>query len=71
MMEVEEVRARWDDLIQDVCLGREIVIIDSGRPCARLVPVVTASGRRRPGGVQGRLEDAFFDDLGLGDLDDG
>lgn len=65
---VHEAKTHLSRLLEDVRHGEEIVIAKSGRPCARLVPIGPIDGRRRPGGVAGRLADEFFDDLPADEL---
>jgi len=45
---IREARQNLSALIEDVKLGREIVITDRGRPVARLVPVMKGSARAVP-----------------------
>ena len=45
---IREVRQNLSALIEDVKLGREIVITDRGRAVARLVPPMQASARAVP-----------------------
>ena len=45
---IREARQNLSALIEDVKLGREIVITDRGRPVARLVPPTQASPRAVP-----------------------
>jgi prevent-host-death family protein len=52
---VHEAKTHLSRLLQRVALGEEVVILNAGRPVARLVPV-EPSGKRQFGRDRGRFE---------------
>lgn len=63
VVNVHEAKTHMSRLLEEVRSGEEVVIAKAGKPVARLVPLGVTGGKRRPGGVSGRLCDEFFDDL--------
>ncbi len=59
---VHEAKTHLSRLLERVRAGEEIIIAKNGTPCARLVPIEPAEARK-PGLLQGRVDDAFFDPL--------
>lgn len=58
---VHEAKTQLSKLLERVGRGEEVVIAKSGRPVARLVPIVERPGRRKPGSAKGtlRMSDDF------------
>jgi prevent-host-death family protein len=52
---VHEAKTHLSRLLAEVARGEEIVIARSGKPVARLVPVVASGGARRIGIDRGRV----------------
>jgi prevent-host-death family protein len=57
---VHDAKTHLSRLLDRAHDGEEIVLAKSGRPYARLVPLAPS---RKPGGLTGYVDDAFFDDL--------
>ena len=53
--EIHEVRSRFATLLEKVRCGEEIIIANSGKPVARLVPVEPGVVARMPGSARGRI----------------
>lgn len=53
--EIHEVKSRFATLLEQVRRGEEIIIADSGKPVARLVPVEPSVVARAPGSARGRI----------------
>lgn len=60
---VHEAKTHLSRLLKRAHDGEEIILAKSGKPYARLVPLESASRRRQPGRIKGRVEDAFFGPL--------
>ncbi|HJL40657.1 MAG TPA: type II toxin-antitoxin system Phd/YefM family antitoxin [Myxococcales bacterium LLY-WYZ-16_1] len=59
---VSEAKTHLSQLLEQVRAGEEVVILKSGKPCARLVPA--AKEPRKPGLLgTSRVDDRFFDPL--------
>lgn len=58
----QQVIAGFPRLLEQVVSGEEVIILQSGIPVARLVPMIT-SVPRQPGIAKGRVTDVFFDPL--------
>jgi len=69
IVNVHEAKTQFSRLLDQAHAGQEIILAKSGKPYARLVPLAPDSGRRRPGRLKGRVEDAFFEPLPSGELD--
>lgn len=52
---VHEAKTHLSKLLERVGQGEEVVIAKSGRPVARLVPMVGRPERRKPGSAKGTL----------------
>ena len=52
---VHEAKTHLSKLLERAERGEEIIIAKSGRPVARLVPIVGQTERRRPGSAKGTL----------------
>ncbi len=64
LVDVNEAKTQFSELLERVAQGEEIVITRAGRPVARLVPVAAPSEPRVPGGWEGRAWIApDFDEL--------
>ncbi len=59
---VHEAKTHLSRLLERVHAGEEIVIARRGKPIARLCPIERPAPRR-PGLLQGRVEDSFFEPL--------
>ncbi|MBS1906378.1 MAG: type II toxin-antitoxin system prevent-host-death family antitoxin [Actinobacteria bacterium] len=60
MVNVHDAKTQLSRLIDRAHAGEEIILAKAGTPYARLVPLEPS---RRPGGLDGTLGDAFFDEL--------
>lgn len=60
---VHEAKTHLSRLLRQAHDGEEIIVAKAGKPYARLVPLATPPPRRQPGGLDGRVDDAFFDPL--------
>lgn len=52
---IAEAKARLSDLVDKAAHGEEILIARDHRPVARLVPLASARGRRKPGSAKGQV----------------
>ena len=52
---IHEAKTHLSRLLEKVSQGEEVVIAKSGRPVARLVPVMERPWRRLPGSAKGTL----------------
>jgi prevent-host-death family protein len=52
---VHEAKAHLSQLLERVSQGEEVLIIEAGKPVARLVPAERSPGRRRLGWAQGEF----------------
>jgi prevent-host-death family protein len=55
MVNLYQAKTHLSALVDRAADGEEIVIAKAGKPRARLVPVLTAQKRRRPGGGKGKV----------------
>lgn len=60
---VHEAKTHFSRLLEQAHAGQEIILAKAGKPYARLMPLAPTTGRRRPGRLQGRLSETFFDSL--------
>ncbi len=62
---IYEAKTQLSKLVARVLGGEEVVIARSGVPVARLVPIQSQAGARRPGSAKGqiRIGDDFDDPL--------
>ena len=65
---VNEAKTILSKLIERVLAGEEIIIARSGKPVARLAPILPGAPRK-PGLLKGRVEDTFCDPLPDGELE--
>jgi prevent-host-death family protein len=66
---VHEAKTHFSRLLEQAHAGEEIIVAKAGKPYARLVPLAPAAGRRQPGRLKGRVDEAFFEPLPEGELD--
>lgn len=62
VVNVHEAKTHLSRLLDRAHAGEEIVLAKAGKPYARLVPLAAAASLRRPGGLAGQIDDAFFFD---------
>jgi prevent-host-death family protein len=62
---LREAKANFSELIERACRGEEVIISRRGKPLARLVPIGTVKGKRRPGALRGKFSvgQRFFEPL--------
>ena len=53
--EIHRVKSRFTTLLEKLRRGEEIIIADSGKPVARLVPVEPGVVAHTPGSARGRI----------------
>lgn len=63
IINVHEAKTHFSKLLEEAHAGQEIILAKGGQPYARLMPLAPASGQRTPGGLPGRVDDAFFEEL--------
>lgn len=63
IINVHQAKTHLSRLLERAHAGEEIVLAKTGKPYARLVPLKSRSGKRRPGRLKGALDPAFFDPL--------
>lgn len=66
---VHEAKTHFSRLLEQAHAGEEIIVAKAGKPYARLVSLAPAAGRRQPGRLKGRVDDAFFEPLPEEELD--
>lgn len=64
---IHEAKTHLSKLLARVRRGEEVIIASNGEPVARLCPL-EAPAPRRPGLLEGRVDDAFFEPLPEGEL---
>ncbi len=69
VVNVYEAKTHLSRLLDEAHAGREIILAKGGKPYARLMPLASAPGKRVPGRLPGRVDDAFFDALPAAELD--
>ncbi len=52
---IHAAKTHLSRLVDAAAAGEEIIIAKSGKPLARLCPLAARSGRRKLGGLEGRL----------------
>jgi prevent-host-death family protein len=62
VVNVHEAKTHLSRLLEQVQNGEEVIVAKAGKPIARLVSC-EASSPRRPGIVEGCLDERFFDPL--------
>lgn len=60
---VHEAKTHLSRILERVHEGEEIVLSKAGKPYARLVPIRDDTPVRKPGRLQGRVSDTFFEPL--------
>jgi prevent-host-death family protein len=55
IVNIHEAKTNFSKLIEAVDQGEEIIIAKAGKPAARLVPVQSKGGVRRPGALKGKI----------------
>ncbi len=63
MINVHEAKTHFSRLLEQAHAGQEIVLAKAGKPYARLMPLLPGSGKRQPGRLAGRVDNAFFEAL--------
>ena len=63
LVNVHDAKTRFSQLLEQAHAGQEIILAKAGKPYARMVPLATDAGKRQPGRLAGRVDDAFFDAL--------
>jgi prevent-host-death family protein len=63
MVNVHEAKTHLSRLLEQAHAGQEIILAKAGKPYARLMPLASTAGPRRPGRLAGRLSDDFFEPL--------
>ena len=63
IVNIHEAKTHLSRLLEQVQSGKEVIIARAGHPCARLLPIADGAPSRRPGRLQGQLDQAFFDPL--------
>jgi len=63
IVNIHEAKTHLSRLLEQVQSGEEVIIARAGHPCARLLPIGDGAPARRPGRLQGQLDQAFFDPL--------
>jgi prevent-host-death family protein len=60
---VHDAKTHFSKLLDMAHAGQEIILAKAGKPYARLMPLVAAPTKRKPGRLVGVVADAFFDPL--------
>jgi antitoxin (DNA-binding transcriptional repressor) of toxin-antitoxin stability system len=63
LVNVHEAKTNLSRLLDLAHAGQEFILAKGGKPYARLMPLAAPSAERRPGRLQGRVTDAFFEPL--------
>ena len=67
IVNIHDAKTNFSKLIDAVGQGEEIVIAKAGRPAARLVPIQSTQGKRKPGALKGKMHVAEDFDAPLPD----
>jgi prevent-host-death family protein len=68
IVNVHEAKTQFSRLLDQAHAGEEIILAKAGKPYARLMPLAPPEAGRRPGRLNGRLDDRFFDPLPADEL---
>jgi prevent-host-death family protein len=60
---VHGAKTHFFELVEQAHDGMEIILVKTGIPYARLMPLVAPSGKRQPGRLVCRVDAAFFEPL--------
>ncbi len=63
LVSLREARAQLSRLIDQAHAGQEIILTKRGKPVARLMPLRSGPVLRQPGGLNGQVDEAFFEPL--------
>ncbi len=63
IVNVHEAKTHLSRLLERVQAGEEVILARAGKPCAKLVPIPEEGTGRRPGRLQGRVGEDFFEPL--------
>ena len=55
LVNIHEAKTHFSRLVERASKGEEIIIARAGRPLARLMPLASPTGPRRPGLLKGRI----------------
>lgn len=55
VINIHAAKTHLSRLVDAAAAGEEMIIAKSGKPLARLVPLADQSGKRKLGGLEGRL----------------
>jgi prevent-host-death family protein len=69
VVNVHEAKTHFSRLLEQAHAGQEIILAKAGKPYARLMPLAPPGSARRPGRLEGRVGDAFFEPLPDAELD--
>jgi prevent-host-death family protein len=53
---IHQAKTNFSKLIDGVMHGEEIIIAKSGKPVAKLVPIIAAKPKRKPGALKGKIK---------------
>jgi prevent-host-death family protein len=67
IVNIHDAKTNFSKLIDAVGQGEEIVIARAGKPAAKLVPIQSAQGKRKPGALKGKMHVAEDFDAPLPD----
>ena len=61
---VHEAKTHLSRYLQEVMAGREVIVMKSDTPVAKIVPYISTTGNRKPGLLKGKVTiKPGFDDL--------
>ncbi|MBI4742322.1 MAG: type II toxin-antitoxin system prevent-host-death family antitoxin [Betaproteobacteria bacterium] len=66
---VHEAKTHFSRLLEQAHAGQKILLAKAGKPYARLIPLAPTGITRQPGRLSGRVPEAFFEPLPIGELD--
>lgn len=69
IVNVHEAKTHFSRLLDQAHAGQEIILAKAGKPYARLMPLAEEPPRRRPGRLEGRVGEGFFEPLPDEELD--
>ena len=69
IINVHDAKTHFSRLLDKAHAGEEIILAKAGKPYARLMPLAGDPTQRKPGGLNGKLGDEFFDPLPEDELD--
>jgi prevent-host-death family protein len=65
IVNIHQAKTNFSKLVDAAMHGEEIIIAKAGKPAAKLVPIVSAKPKRKPGKLKGKIRIAADFDAAL------